>query len=98
MPRLTSFLRTDKDRMADVMPSGLNTPDVPGHLCIALTDRELELLGLDDDVEVGDMLHLRIMVQATAVHKSQDGCRIETAIIGGSIDDESTEGEREDEE
>lgn len=91
---MTSFLRTEKDRREEqmpFMPASLNTPDVPGHLCIALTDRELELLDLDDDVEVGHFLHLKLMVQATAVHKTQDGCRIECAIIGGEIVDEDTE-------
>ena len=63
----------------------------PYGLCISLSEVELEKLGLDDDVDVGDMLHLRVMVKATSVHKHETGCRIECAIISGKVEDEDTE-------
>jgi hypothetical protein len=63
----------------------------PYGLCISLSEVELEKLGLDDDVDRGDMLHLRIMVKATSIHKYEGGCRIECAIISGKVEDEDTE-------
>ncbi len=101
MARMTSFIRTAKDHMADAMPPIASVPDVPSNLCIALTENELEKLGVDDDVEVGDLLHLRIMIQATSVHKTADSVRIEAAVIAGVIEDEDQEeglGDDEDEE
>lgn len=97
MARMTSLVQTSSERMADMMAVP-DRPDVPGGLCLALTQNELDKLGLDDDVEVGDMLHLMIMVQATSVHKDSNGCRIECAIIAGRVEDESTEGMDDDEE
>lgn len=93
MARMSSLRRTDADKVADFMPPAMS--DHPPGLCICLTDAELEKLGVNDDVEVGDMLHLRIMVEATSVHKSTNGCRIEAAIIAGSVEDETTEGDDE---
>ena len=92
--RMKSLVQTDADRMSGLMQS--MAPDVPSGLCLRITDRELEKLGLDDDVEVGDLLHLRIMVQATSVHKTEAGCTIEAAIIAGVVEDESHEGMEDD--
>jgi hypothetical protein len=83
--------------MDDMMPS-MERPDHPAGMCISLTEIEMEKLELDDNVEVGDLLHLRIMIEATSVHKTSDGVRIEAAIVGGEVEDESTEGDDEDEE
>lgn len=69
-------------------------PNVDHGLCICLDDHALEQLDLDaSDVEVGDLLHLRVMVEVTAVHKDNMGCRIHGAIVHGVVEDEDKEGE-----
>lgn len=72
--------------------------DVDAGMCLALSDDTLEKLGVDDDVEVGDMLHMFIMVEATSVHKDGQGTRIEARIIAGHVEDENTEGPDDDDE
>ena len=98
MARMVSLVRSEAEKAeayAPVMPAG---PDVPPGLCICLTERELERFGVDDDVEVGDLLHLMIMVQATSVHKEDGTCRIEASIIAGRVEDESTESADDDDD
>ena len=96
--RMTSLAQTSAEKMAGYMPAERSGPDVAPGMCLCLTSAELEKLGLDDDVEVGDLLHFRCMLQATSVNKTADGSRIECAIIAGCVEDESTEGMRPDEE
>jgi hypothetical protein len=90
MARMASLVQTSAEKMAayDPAPSG---PDVPYGLCLCLTERELEKLGVSDEVEVGDILHLMLMIQATAVHKTEGGVRVECAAIAGCAENESTE-------
>lgn len=90
MARMVSLRRTPSERMSDMTPSMPPADHEPG-LCLAFNERTLEALGLDDDVDVGDMLHLMVMVEATSVHKTPDGLRIECAIVAGRVEDESTE-------
>jgi hypothetical protein len=92
VPRMTSLVQTDAERQASYAISPDSGPNVPGGLCLCLTERELEKLGVDDDVEVGDLLHLMVMVQATGVHKTADGIRVECSVIAGCAENESTEG------
>jgi len=78
----------------------MGMPPDPGHhpgLCISLNKDVLDQLDVDDDVEVGDMLHLRVMVEVTSVHKDSGGCRIEAAITHGTVEDEDKEEGDEDE-
>ncbi len=90
MARMTSLTQTSAERMASyAMPD--DGPDVPSGLCLTLTDVELQKLGISDEVEVGDLLHMQIMVQATSVNKDAAGCRICCKIIAGAAEDESTE-------
>jgi hypothetical protein len=91
MARMTSLVQTDAERQASYAISPDSGPNVPGGMCMCLTERELEKLGVSDDVEVGDLLHLMVMVQATAVHKTEGGVRIEVACIAGCAENESTE-------
>lgn len=98
MARMVSLLRSDADRIADFMPAERTGPNVDAGMCICFNADTLEKLGLDDDVEPGDLIHLMVMVQATAVHKDDNGCRIEAAIIAGRAEDEMTEGMDDDEE
>ncbi len=75
----------------------------PYGLCLRLTEKDLDKLGLDDDVEAGDYLHCVIMAKVTSVsrhhHDSGDGvnsgCNIEMQIVAMSVEDESTEYEDE---
>lgn len=83
------------EEVAETMPSVMDIPDVPYGLCLCLTETELEKLGLDDDCEVGDLLHLFCMTKVTSVSKHDSGngpnIRIELAIISMSVEDEATE-------
>lgn len=95
MARMVSMLRGEADRMADFMPAERSGPDVEPGMCVCFSDKTLERFGLDDDVEPGDLLHLRVMIQATSVHKDDNGVRIEAAIIAGCVEDEMDEGMEE---
>jgi hypothetical protein len=75
----------------------------PYGLSISLTEKELEKLGLDNDVEAGDYLHCVMMAKVTSVHHHHSdtedgvdsGCRVEMQIVAMSVEDESTEYEDE---
>lgn len=67
-------------------------PAYPYGLCISLTHEELDKLGLDDNCEVGDILHMVCMAKATSVNKNENGCRIEMQIFDIEVlEDESAE-------
>ena len=94
IPAMVSMRKTPAEAKAQAEP----TPDVfPYGLCISLCDDELEKLGLGDDVQVGDMLHLHCMAKVTAVakHDSEMGGpsrRVElqiTDMVGESEDEEN---------
>lgn len=100
MANMVDLRREKKDD--DDFPSMLSsdpTIDDYGHeLCLCLTDATCEKMGLDTNVERGDVLHLRGMVQVTAVHKGMDGTRIECVLTHAmplEIEDENTEGDDE---
>lgn len=97
---MTDMQRTDEEKSAEraeMFSSPMSDmPDVPHGLCNCLTETELAKLELDDDVEVGDYLHGRVMWKVTSVNKSDTGggmkCRVELAIVAMSVDEnESTE-------
>lgn len=90
---MVSLVRSAEDRADDMMPSMLSgdNPDVPSGLCLCLTDRELEKLDIESSPERGDILHLMILIQVTACHSDASGERIEAAIIGGRVENESHE-------
>lgn len=78
----------------------------PYGLSISLTEKELEKLGLDDDVEAGDYLHCVMMAKVTSVHHHHSdtedgvdmGCRVEMQIVAMAVEDENTEYEEDDED
>jgi hypothetical protein len=76
--------------------------DYPYGLCISLTEKDLEKLGLDDDVRSGDFLHGAFMAKVTSIshhnRNGKDSCCIELQIVAMGIEDESTEVEDEDDE
>jgi hypothetical protein len=85
--------RSDEERHEDLSPKEVDGmgPDYPWGLCIRLTERELEKLDLDDDVDCGDMIDMRCFGEVTAVHKSGDACCIEIQIQRMSVENEMTE-------
>ncbi len=79
-------------------PSGAedHAPVYPPGLRIALTESELAKLGLDDDVDIGDMIDLRCFATVTSVSKAtrNDGTgstRIELQIEKVAAEDELEE-------
>lgn len=80
---LVDMAHTDDER--DDMPmTAENRPVYPYGLRICLTGRELELLELDADCEVGDYIDLRAFASVTSISKTDgpDGpsCRVELQI------------------
>lgn len=70
-------------------------PDYPFGLQLTLGDEEFEKLDLDDECEVGDMIHLFAMATVTGVSMT-DGpngrrCRVELQITHLEIEDEDEE-------
>ncbi len=107
MKRMTDMTRSDEEKSAARMegmfpPSIEHTPDVPPGLCIHLTHDDLAKLDLEDDCEIGDLLHCTIMAKVTSISKNSDGggnkCRIEMSIIAMAVEDESTEDPAEEED
>jgi hypothetical protein len=103
--KMVSLERTPEDKVrehATEMPAILSIPDVPYGLRICLTEAELEKLDLEDECEVGDMVHLFCMAKVTSVSKEDSGggprCRIELSITDMAVEDEDTENEEGDED
>lgn len=76
-------------------------PAYPYGLCLCLTKPELEKLGLGDDCEIGDFLHLVGMAEVTSISKSanatgENSCRVELQITHLGVGD--LEEDRDDEE
>jgi len=76
-------------------------PRYPYGLCISLCEDELEKLGLEDeDIQVGDMLHLHCLTKVTSVssHESEFGnnCRVELTITHIAAESEDEENEEMD--
>jgi hypothetical protein len=100
--RMVSMERTDAEKAAERIrdeypPAISNMPDVPYGLCIRLTEIELDKMGveLDEDVRVGDVIHISGMAKVTAVKvEDTSGGRkecLELAITDLAVEDEETE-------
>ena len=76
--------------------------DYPSGLCISLDEHVMDRLDLSDDVEVGDMIDLRMLGRVTCVNKTQaDGkskCRVEIQGEQIALENEDTELLGEDKE
>ena len=103
MRHRVSMERTSEEKIEERLknefpPSISSMPDVPPGLCIALTEAELEKLGmeLDDGVEIGDTIHMDVFAKITGI-KCEDTTsgrseRLEMAITDIlSFEDENTE-------
>jgi hypothetical protein len=101
MPRtFVDMKRTPEDKAAAAMQSMPATPfeggpDYPYGLCISLDETDIEKIGLSDDVQVGDLIDIRMLGKVTSVRKeSRDGkecCRVEIQGQQIAIEDEDTE-------
>jgi len=92
----------EKEEAAERMqPTAATQNDYPYGLCISLSQDELKKLGLEDEeVEVGDMIHLHCMAEVTSVSKSDNQqmgpqCRVELQITHIAAEDEEEENEQE---
>lgn len=94
----------DDESMMD-MPMPMTMPSRPRYPCtlmITLTDRELTMLNLSHDCEVGDVIDLRAFAVVTSCssHDSEHGgksCRVELQIQKLAVENESTEDMADDE-
>lgn len=101
IPAMVSMRLTDEDRKQNGYGGPCDTTGgsvYPYGLCISLTQPELDKLGLsDDDVAVGDMLHIHAMAKVTSVSMSDSenfgpSCRVElqiTDMVGEDEDEEN---------
>jgi hypothetical protein len=85
------------DMRSPVSASADNVPKYPYGLCINLDDDCLEKLDLDDECEVGDMIHLCAMARVTScsANETEGGTkhRIELQITALAVEDEDDENE-----
>ena len=98
--KMVSLVRTPEEKKEEAeTPPEMSVPDVPWGLRICLTEEELEKLDLDDECEVGDLIHLFAMAEVTSVSKNKsdsgEHCRIELSITHLSVEEESDEEEPE---
>ena len=74
-----------------------NAPVYPYGLCISLCKEEIDKLDLEDDVEVGDMIHMHSLAKVTSVSKrdtvSGTDMRVELQIIAIACENEDEENE-----
>ena len=66
----------------------------PAGMCISLGKEQLEKVGLDDDCEVGDHLHMSCIARVTGVHKSDRDVTINLQIVMISVHDEESEEDK----
>ncbi len=88
-------LDDDEDRYEGLPAIAENPPgpEYPSELCICLTDRVLDKMGMDDDLEKDDLIHLFAMVKVTSVKKIDDCTRIECQIVAMGAEEEMSETE-----
>lgn len=100
--KLTDMELSDEDKFDLAIPciGGPQQPDYPYGLKIALTERELEKLGLEADCSVGDLIDMRCFATVTSVSTEQRGgkttARVELQIEKIALEDEATEMPSED--
>ena len=103
LPNFVSMARSPEEIQEDGggMLTVADQPLYPWGLKISLSEEELEKLDLDDDVAVGDTLHMFCLVRVTSVSKNETEngtCqRIELQITDIACEDEDDENEAADE-
>lgn len=99
IPAMVNMARSKEEKAESVAMTAVDAvPDYPYGLCICLCQNELEKLGLEDeDVQIGDMIHLHAMATVTSISKQDSqamgpSCRIELQITNlASLEDEDEE-------
>lgn len=103
--KMVDMRLTLKDEAGSVGPCPPCVSDLPAYpygLCISLTEKELDKLGVTiKDFDVEDMVHLHCLatVSATSENKSQNGsehCRVELQICYIECESEDEENAQED--
>ena len=102
LPAMKDMARSVEDEMSMGVPYALGgkISNYPCGLQITLCDPELEKLGLAEECEVGDLIHLFSMAEVTGVSKDDSGdgekVRISLQIKFMSAEDEEEEDKEED--
>lgn len=101
LQKFVDMARSPEEKSED-MPMTMDQPDYPYGLCISFSQDELDKLDLEDDCEVGDMLHLFCIAKVSSVSKreinGEPNCRIEmqiTHVACHSEDNENEDAEQE---
>lgn len=98
LPEFVSMAMEPKE--GDMLPENMQ-PMYPYGLCIRLTSEELQKLDLEDNCNVGDMLHMHALCEVTSVSKNQtqDGtkCCVELQITHIACESEDEENEEAEE-
>ena len=98
----------EPEEIKEDMPKAIEAPSAPTYpygLCLALSEDELEKLGLDGELpKVGMMIHLSAMAKVTSVSQNEreDGeggkkncCRVELQITHLATENEDEEDKEE---
>lgn len=105
IPKMVDMARTvaEKSEAAQDMLSSpvANIPDYPYGLSISFGKDEIEKLGLEGDVQVGDYLHIHALAKVTSVSMpagDDRNCRVEATLTHIACEDEDEENEVAEEE
>lgn len=99
---MVDMKRTPKEKQETAemaTPIASNQPDYPYGLSISLCEDELEKLGfVQNELQVGDMVHLNAMASVTSVSSSDNhvngpSCRVELQLTHIQAEDEDEEFE-----
>lgn len=98
-PKMTDMAQSPEEAKEDMpcqMPDS-SAPRYPYGLCLSLTDKELDKLGLDASCDVGDTIRFNAEAKVTAVScnetDSGKNCRVELQITALGIDGMTEEAE-----
>lgn len=106
VPAMVDLRRTEEEKEKSFKETSYcspsSQPDYPYGLCLSFDQETLEKLNMDnDDVCVGDMIHLHAMAKVTSVSRNDNEtlgpqCRIELQLTNiAPMEDESDEDDEE---
>ena len=100
-PAMVDLKRDEADKAKDIglcMPKSCE-PDYDYGLNLTFNEETIEKLNLDDDVSVGDFLHIHAFARVTGVHENEQNGernrRIELVLTHIASEDEDEEGDDE---
>lgn len=95
MVRKLVDMATSPPEIKDASIPMMNEPLYDYGLSLCFGQETLDKLGLDTDVEVGDMIDLRALAKVTSVSKNDTGdgekCRVELTLTHIGVENENTE-------